>query len=364
MKSRNLAVFGLLLLVGLCAVAQQQTSYSTSDISVRTNPRDESRTPYWPGSAPQGTAQLPAGISIPMPSAINSTTPNKTPTPSTPRVGQSPLTTHITAASVELGPGDLLEIDVLDTPEASGHFRVNAAGEITMPLIGAVPVKGLAPERAQTLIAKKLVAGDFIKNPQVTVFVAEYATQMVYVLGEVKMPGAYPLMGSHRLLDFVSAAGGLTPTAADEAKVTHSDDPSHPTTLSLKSADPKDNPELHPGDSVSVEQAGLVYVLGDVNRPGGFLMDRHEQITVLKALALAQGTSPTAALGKAKLVRTTTTGRTVTNLDLKKLLKGQMTDPVVEARDVLYIPSGRMVKRSFDAVLQGATTAAIYAARP
>jgi polysaccharide export outer membrane protein len=283
--------------------------------------------------------------------------------PSVP-VGTSPLTTHITAAPVELGPGDLVDIAVLDTPEVGGRFRVNADGEITMPLIGAIRVKGLPPEQAQTLIAKKLLEGNFIKDAQVTVFVSEYASQMVYVLGEVKMPGAYPLMGSHQLLDFVSAAGGLTPTAANEVKITRRDDPSHPVMLSLKSADAKDNPEMHPGDSISIEQAGLVYVLGDVNRPGGYMMDRHEQVTVLRALALAQGASPTAALGKAKLVRTTSNGRTVTDLDLKKLLKGEMTDPLIEERDILYVPSGRMVKRSVDAILQGATTAAVYAARP
>ena len=285
------------------------------------------------------------------------------PMPTVP-AGQSPLTTRITAAPVELGPGDLMDIAVLDTPEVSGRFRVNAAGEITMPLIGAVPVKGLPPEQAQTLIAKKLVEGNFIKDPQVTVFVSEYASQMVYVLGEVKMPGAYPLMGSHRLLDFVSAAGGLAPTAANEVKVTRREDPAHPVSLSLKSADAKDNPEMHPGDSISVEQAGLVYVLGDVNRAGGFLMDRHEQITVLRALALAQGASPTASLGKAKLIHTTSTGRTETDVNLKKLVKGEMTDPLLQAGDIVWIPSGRTVKRSFDAILQGATTASVYAARP
>ena len=364
MKSLNVQIGMLVLLATVFAAAQQRGPYSPSTGKTRTSSSsDGSQSPSWPGSTPQGTPQVPAGMPVAIPSATTSTPPANMPLPSVP-VGASPLTTHITAAPVELGPGDLMDIAVLDTPEVSGRFRVNADGEITMPLIGAISVKGLPPEKAQTLIAKKLLEGNFLKDPQVTVFISEYASQMVYVLGEVKMPGAYPLMGSHRLLDFVSAAGGLTPTAANEVKITRREDPAHSVTLSLKSADAKDNPEMHPGDSIAIEQAGLVYVLGDVNRPGGYMMDRHEQLTVLRALALAEGASPTAALGKAKLVRTTSNGRTVTDLDLKKLLKGELADPVVEARDILYIPSGRMVKRSVDAILQGATTAAVYAARP
>ena len=363
MKSLSVQVYTLVLLATAFAAAQQRGPYSPSTASRRTSSSDGTQVPSWPGSAPQGTPQLPAGMPVQIPAATTSTPPASMPAPSVP-AGQSPLTTHITAVPVELGPGDLMDIAVLDTPEVSGRFRVNADGEITMPLIGAVPVKGLPPEQAQALIAKKLVEGNFIKDPQVTVFVSEYANQMVYVLGEVKTPGAYPLMGSHRLLDFVSAAGGLTPTAANEVKITRREDPERPVTLSLKSADANDNPEMHPGDSISVEQSGLVYVLGDVNRPGGFLMDRHEQLTALRALALAQGASPTAALSKAKLVRTTSNGRTTTDLNLKTLLKGGVADPPLEEGDILYVPSGRMVKRSVDAILQGATTAAVYAARP
>jgi polysaccharide biosynthesis/export protein len=366
MKSLTLKLCSLWLLAASFAAAQQGSPYpSSSSYPRNSSSSDNSQFPNWPASTPQGTQQLPVGTQVQIPQGPTNTgvTPATIPAPSL-AVGMAPLTTRITAAPVELGPGDLMDITVLDALEVSGRFRVNAAGEITMPLIGVVPVRGLSPEQAQTLIAKKLVDGNFIKDPQVTVFVSEYASQMVYVLGEVKMPGAYPLMGSHRLLDFVSAAGGLTPNAANEAKITRTADPDHPVTLSLKSGDAKDNPEMHPGDSISVEQAGLVYVLGDVNRPGSFLMDRHEQITVLRALALAQGPSPTAKLSKAKLVRTTNNERTTTDLNLKKMLKGGIDDPPVQEGDILYVPSGEMVKRGFDAVLLGATTAAIYAAHP
>ena len=105
-------------------------------------------------------------------------------------------------------------------------------------------------------------------------------------------------------------------------------------------------------------------MLGDVNRAGGYMMDRHEQITVLRALALAQGASPTAALAKATLIRTTGTGRTETDINLKKIVKGETTDPLLQAGDIVWIPSRQTVKRTFDAILQGATTASVYAARP
>ena len=368
MKRLTLKVSGVLLLAAACGSAQQPQQqvnpYSQPSGSGRSLSSSSSsgQSPSWPGSVNQ---QTPTAISVPTTPTATTNPPINIPTslPNVP-LGQSPLTTHITAAPVALGSGDLMEIAVLDTPEVSGHFRVNADGEITMPLIGTVHVKGLAPEQAQTLIARKLVEGNFIKDPQVTIFVSEYATQMVYVLGEVKMPGPYPLMGSHRLLDFVSAAGGLTPTATNEAKITFREDPAHPVILSLRSSDAKDNPEMHPGDSISIEQAGLVYVLGDVNRAGGFLMDRHEQITLLRALALAQGASPTAAITRARLIRTTGAGHTESDVNLKKIVKGETTDPVLQAGDIVWMPSARTIKRSFDAIIQGATTASIYAAHP
>src|SRR5207244_3000436 len=197
MKSLTVQICTLVLLATVFAAAQQRGPYSPSTASKRTASSSDSRqAPNWPGS--QNASQLPAGTPVQIPAAPATSAPTASvPGPSGP-AGSSPLTTRITAAPVELGPGDLMDIVVLDTPEVSGRFRVNSDGEITLPLIGAIPVKGLPPEQAQTLIAKKLVDGNFIKDPLVTVFVSEYASQMVYVLGEVKMPGAYPLMGSHR----------------------------------------------------------------------------------------------------------------------------------------------------------------------
>ena len=206
-------------------------------------------------------------------------------------------------AAGPIGAGDLLEMSVFDTPELSGKLRVSNTGDISLPLVGSLHLGGLKAEEAQNLIRQKLIDGSFLKDPQVTVFIAEYATQNVSVLGEVKNPGIYPAFGSHHLLDYISLAQGLTPLASTRVTVTpagHSDDPQHVKMTAGATPKPENNPQILPGDTIFVERAGVIYVIGDVARPGGFPMDHDGQLTILQAVALAQGTNSTAAKGSAK----------------------------------------------------------------
>jgi polysaccharide export outer membrane protein len=274
------------------------------------------------------------------------------------------LVTTTTSGPVKLSPGDLLEVGVFDSPELTTRARVNSDGNITFPLLGSLHVGGSSPEQTQKAIEKQLADKDFVKDPQVSVFVVEYANQGVSVLGEVNKPGVYPVMGSHQLFDFVSAAGGFTVRAGRSVTIAHAGD-GQPDVIRL-GHDPSltsGNPVIAAGDTIYVGQAGLVYVVGDVAHPGGFLMDSGEKLTVLQALALAQGVKPTAALKGARLVRTTDQGRVEIPLDLRRIMAFQEQDPTLQDQDIVYVPNSAArtgFRRAMDAALQVAVGAAIY----
>jgi polysaccharide biosynthesis/export protein len=281
-------------------------------------------------------------------------------TPSSPPI--SPLSTTMTAAPVHVSPGDLLEIGVFDTPELTGKVRVNSDGEITLPLIGAVHVGGLSPEQVQDLVATSLRDENFVKDAQVSVFVAEYASQAVYVIGEVVKPGPYPLMGSHRLLDFISAAGGFTSRAGKTVTIKTLANPDHPLTIGPSATEKDTNPEIAAGDSIIISQAGIVYVLGDVTRPGGFMLDREDTLTIMQALALAEGTLSTAAKSSAMLIRTTAKGREEIPVNLKAILKSKSTDLAMQSNDILFVPGSttKGVLKGVESALPAAAATSIY----
>ena len=173
-------------------------------------------------------------------------------------------------------------------------------------MIGEVKLLGMDEQAAARAIEVGLVAKGMLLHPLVSVLVTSYAGQDVSVLGEVARPGVYPYTVHHRLLDLISAASGLSPNAGRLVNVYHQSDPKTPHTVVL---DPSGtdtnvdhNPGLSPGDTVQVSRAGLVYVVGDVVRPGGFPVDPVQGLTVVQALSLAWGPSQNAA-GKAVLIR-------------------------------------------------------------
>jgi polysaccharide export outer membrane protein len=266
------------------------------------------------------------------------------------------------ARRMTIGSGDLLSIAVFDTPELSGQIRVDENGDASFPLIGNLHVAGLSTTDAQNLIAKRLAQGDFVKEPQVTVLISEYATQGITVMGEVMKPGIYPAIGGKRLFDMISLASGLTPLAGTTVTVTHREHPDQPVTLPLRDANgdiSTSNVELQPGDTVIVQRAGIVYVLGDVGKPGGFVMDR-EHVTVLEAIALAQGTTKTSSLNKARLIRKSPSGIEQTKLPLKSILSAKAADPELQPGDIVYVP-GSLPKNAMQMGVQGILSSAIGA---
>ena len=276
------------------------------------------------------------------------------------------LVTTVTGARAILGPGDLLEVDVFDTPELTQRVRVDGDGKIHLALIGDLVVVGSSPEMVREQISEKLVAGNFLKEPQVTIFIVEYSGQIVYVTGEVNRPGAYSLLRSHRLLDLISASGGLTARAGNSVTIVRNADPKNPLHISLSDkGDTVSNPEIEPGDSITVGLTGMVYVLGGVGRPGGFLLDRRSSLTFMEALALAEGPTQSASLTNATLIHSTEPDPQPIPVNLKMILKSQSPDIKLQAGDIIWVADSQtrnLGRLALQTILATASGVAVYAA--
>jgi polysaccharide export outer membrane protein len=257
--------------------------------------------------------------------------------------GETPQKVEVLSSShaLRISSGDLLDIGVFDTPELSGKLRVSEVGEVVVPVAGSVRVSGMTSEEAAVAIEEKFRSTDVLKYPHVSVFIEEYATQGVTVAGDVKNPGIYPLLGSHGLLDLISGAGGVTPTAGKAVTITHKSDPTHPEVVQLdsKPGSIAQSIDIRPGDTINISRAGVVYVLGDVGKPGGFLIENNDRLTVLQAMALAQGTNRTAALDRAKIIRKHNESRDEIKVPLKQIMAGKSYDLRLNDGDILFVPT-------------------------
>jgi polysaccharide biosynthesis/export protein len=268
-----------------------------------------------------------------------------------------------------IASGDMLDITESHTPEFHSVVRVSGAGTVALPMIGEIRVDGLDEQAAAHAIEAVLVSKGMLLHPLVSVLVTGYAGQDVSVLGEVARPGVYPYTYHHRLLDLISAASGLGPNAGRLVNIFHASDPKtpHPVVLDPSGTDTRadHNPEVSPGDTVQVSRAGLVYVVGDVIRPGGFPVDPAQGLTVVQALSLAWGPSMNASSAKAVLIREQQGGRTLTTLNLKRMLRGQDPDQPVEDRDIIYVPDSvgkNLWNRTMESAIQSTLGVTIYSA--
>lgn len=284
-----------------------------------------------------------------------------------PPTGQSALTVpkeNPLSSGLIIGNGDLLVVSVYGAPDFGKEVRVADSGEISLPLIGSVHVAGVTVEQAEELVQTRLDQGGYFTNPQVSIFEKEYATQGISVLGEVQKPGSYPLVGNHVLFDAISAAGGLTAKAGNTITITRrSNSQSHTVVLPPnESFNPSNNVPVFPGDTIAVSKAGIVYVVGDVHMPSGFVME-NSRMTILQAIAMAQGTNTTAKVDKAVLIRKDNNGPQQISIPLRKILAAKAPDMQLQAEDIIFVPRSEgkaAMHRTLDAVLQAATGAAIY----
>jgi polysaccharide biosynthesis/export protein len=275
------------------------------------------------------------------------------------------VTSPANSSALAIGPGDEVEVTVYGAPDLSEHTRVSADGNIFMPLIGDVRIAGLDSGEAAEAIETQLQQNHIVNDPQVSVYVKEYTSSGISVSGEVAKPGFYSAVGPHRLFDILQDAGGPTDRASNKVVISHRDqDPKDATTLYI-SKDPAEmaasNVVLKPGDTVVVPRAGIIYVLGEVNRPGGYVLNATGGITILQIVAVAGGPTHVASPGKTRLLRRTENGFQEQQIDVKKLLRGKANDIPVRDQDILFVPTSGFKSAVNSATLVAvAASAAIY----
>jgi polysaccharide export outer membrane protein len=303
--------------------------------------------------------QLPTPAQKPVEPVFPAAMPAPSQTEASPAVDES-------APDSRLGTGDLLDISVYNVPELNTKSRLGNNGDVYLPLIDYVHLAGLTVAEAQALIEKRLSDGGFVKNPHVTLNVDQSVSQGASLLGEVNRPGVYPIIGEPRLLDVISAAGGFTASAGQSITVTHRNQSDKPVTVPLNrklTDNPASNIAVSPGDTILVHKADLVYVVGEVGRPSGFLMNS-DNLTVLKAIALAGGTTRLAKMNGVRILRKGPNGMTETPIELKKMLQAKVPDIPLKPDDILFVPSSMskvVMTRSVDLALQAASAASIVA---
>ncbi|HZL27677.1 MAG TPA: polysaccharide biosynthesis/export family protein [Acidobacteriaceae bacterium] len=263
--------------------------------------------------------------------------------------------------SLVIGPGDLLKVQVYDTPELDQHPRVDDAGNIPLLFVGNIAVAGKTPGQAASAIASAMVAAQLMLHPQVSVTIEQYATQNVSVLGEVNKPGNYAIATPRPVLDVLSMAGGLNALADRHVIVRHHKVPGSREIYFAKNdagADAERDVYVYPGDTVLVAKTHFVYVLGDVARPGGYPMSTSDSpMTMLETLSEAGSPNKTAIVTGAKLIRKTPSGTQEIGFNIAAIENGKQPDFAVEADDVIFVPFSYM--KNF--VITGTSVAASVA---
>ncbi len=297
----------------------------------------------------------------------------------------NPSARALSAQEYRIGPDDVLNINVFEAQELNREVRVSAGGEISLPLLGSVRAAGLTPRELE-FVLQELLHRTYMKDPHVSVFVREMQSHPVSVMGAVRRPGVFQIRGSKTLLEVLSLAEGLADDAGETVIILRgaalsaepdpstdhaaASDPPSPGPQSpgeantasspvndnrsasesavqvnlkdlLESSDSRSNPLVHPGDIVKVTRAGVVYVIGEVRKPGGFVLKSNEKISVLQALALSEGLTPTASKGAARIIRTDQQSgeRKETPINLGKILAGKAPDPFLGPKDIVFVPN-------------------------
>jgi polysaccharide export outer membrane protein len=268
--------------------------------------------------------------------------------------------------SLTIGPGDLLHLKVLEAPELEQSARVTDAGTLTLILGGSVQVAGLAPPEAALAIARVLVEHHYVLTPHVSVTLEQTATQNVTIMGQVRSPGSYPIGTPRPILDVLALAGGLTDLADRKVTIERHATKERVEFVVSNSAKAALDASIAvlPGDTVIVPKADVVYILGDVNRPGGIaIVTNDSKLSALEALSLAGGTPPNAVPSHARLIRRQADGSHVDlPLQLSAMQKGKQPDIPLQSDDIVYVPFSYARNMAVGAgSLVGATSsAAIY----
>jgi polysaccharide export outer membrane protein len=274
-----------------------------------------------------------------------------------------------TSPTTQISDGDLLDVVIFETPELSGRFRVNMKGDILLPLAGALHVEGLTLAEITDAVAERYKAAGILVDPQVTVFVAEFTRRTITISGEVRAPGVYPIAAPRTLADTMAMAGGLNEAASRTVSIVHAADPDKiiHVTLNVGAQTPESiregRMEILPGDHIYVARSGVIYLVGELQRPGGFQVEHNNRLTLLEAVALAGGLTRMAKGDQSRLIRRSPTGREELTVNLQKVLYGGGPDMLLTDGDILFVPNSlrkEYTQQIISAAVGTATTYAIY----
>jgi polysaccharide export outer membrane protein len=243
---------------------------------------------------------------------------------------------------VQLGSGDVITVKVLGPGDYIDTVRVDVDGKVQLPLIGVVSVQGLSVAQAENLIAKRLSDAGMFRNPQVTIALVEGPRAAVSLIGE--MHGVIPIVGQRRLLDVLAAAGGLPATASHIITIQRpgldlpivvdlGTDPSRSTLA---------NVPIFGGDTIIVSRVGVVYVLGAFKTQGAIPILQNSPLTLLQVTALSGGPGFEGDFADLRIIRTIGNQRSLVQVDIKKVMYGKAPDPVLQADDVVFLPSSAL----------------------
>jgi polysaccharide export outer membrane protein len=294
--------------------------------------------------------------------------------------GPAALTEELCPAYT-LGPVDQIVVRSLNGERLNETLTVAEDNTITLPLIGRLAVAGMSAEELQQKVNQQLKA--FIRDPNVSVSLATPQSRHISVIGSVNQPGVRAIRGCTTLIEVISGAGGLQPDAGNIIEITRSAPRSSaggktfqpsgaasPEVIHIRVSDliearrPDANILIQPGDVVSVPRSRLVYVVGAVQKAGGFVLNERDSMSALQALSLAGGLAPAPSPQGARILRGSgTSNRIEIAVDMRKILNGKTPDVLLQPDDILFIPGSTMQKvtvRTMEAVIQTATGIAIW----
>ena len=291
----------------------------------------------------------------------------------------------LSSEDYRIGPEDLLQISVFQVEDFNRVARVSADGLIYLPLLGQIQAAGLTPHELGQAISR-LLSEKYVQDPQVSVLVQEYHGEPVTVIGAVKAPGVYQLKARKTLVHVLSLAGGLADDAGNEIWVSHGfspllmqaaaqkletgqDVPANSTTVKISELLGPNGAQwdipVRGGDVIRIPKAQMVYAMGEVQAPGGYVLEHDNQrISVMQLVALAKGTTRKAAAGNARIIQTNFKGeREEKEIDLGKLFEGKVADIELSPNDILYVPPSKVkgaLLRGLESAIQIGTGILIY----
>lgn len=284
-----------------------------------------------------------------------------------------------------LGPEDQIMIQGPNAEDVVGKpWRIDGRGDVILPLFGSLHAGGLTVREFEAVLNQR--ASSFIRSPQLVATVVEFRSQPVSVVGAVNQPGIHQIEGQKTLVEMISLAGGLRADAGSTIHITrsvgrlplfgeHQDATGKYSMADVKLRDvtsgarPDEDIQIMPHDVIAVSKAGSVYVIGEVNKPGGFLLGDESSMSIVQAVSLAQGAEKTANLKKVLIIRNSQspTERQEITCNLDKIIHGKAEDISLQAQDILYVPGStgkKIALRTLETAISTGSGIAIWGVRP